>query len=173
MSEPGPRPDWDHYLMSMAMAVRARANCLGNRVGALIALEHRTVSTGYNGTPTDMPNCDEGGCERCAQRERFAAGEAYDVCICVHAEQNALLATARFGIPVDGGTMYSTLRPCFGCTKEMLQAGIVAVRYLHDWQYPDEQLRREYERLQARFPGGVKQVVIDDPDADWALSRGR
>ncbi len=69
MSQPRPRPDWDTYLMSMAMAVRARANCLGNRVGALIALDRRTVSTGYNGTPTDMPNCDEGGCERCAQRD--------------------------------------------------------------------------------------------------------
>ena len=24
------RPDWDEYYMSIAMAVRARANCMGN-----------------------------------------------------------------------------------------------------------------------------------------------
>ena len=52
------------------------------------------------------------------------SGTGYDLCICVHAEQNALLAAARFGIAVEGSTMYTTMRPCFGCTKELLQAGV-------------------------------------------------
>ena len=49
-----------------------------------------------------MTNCDEGGCERCANPDRYKSGTAYDICICVHAEQNALLAAARFGIAVEG-----------------------------------------------------------------------
>ena len=49
--------------MGIALAVRSRANCTGNRVGAVIALKSRIVSTGYNGTPSGMPNCDEGGCD--------------------------------------------------------------------------------------------------------------
>ena len=116
------RPNVDQYMMGIAEAVKARANCRGSRVGALLVLEGRIVSTGYNGTPSDMTNCDEGGCERCSNPGRYESGTAYDICICVHAEQNALLAAARFGIAVEGAILYSTMRPCFGCTKELLQA---------------------------------------------------
>jgi dCMP deaminase len=88
----------------------------------------------------------------------------------VHAEQNALLAAARFGIPVEGAVLYSTMRPCFGCTKEMLQAKIQAVYFLHDWAHPDADKQSEYTRLQARFPDGIKRIALDDPDAAWAVS---
>ena len=107
---PDIRPTPDDYFMTIAMAVRRRANCLGNRVGAVIVIDRRIVSTGYNGTPTGLPNCLDGGCHRCSQREHYPTGTGYDLCICVHAEQNALLAAARFGIAVAGGTLYSTLR---------------------------------------------------------------
>jgi dCMP deaminase len=166
----GVRPDVDEYMMGIALSVRARANCLGNRIGALVVKDGRIVSTGYNGTPYDMPNCDEGGCERCNHRDRYESGTGYDLCICVHAEQNALLAAARFGIACEGGIMYTSQRPCFGCTKELLQAKIVGVRYLHEWRYPDDAVRAQYDRVQARFPEGVKPVRIDDPDAEWAVS---
>jgi dCMP deaminase len=91
----------------------------------------------------------------------------------VHAEQNALLAAARFGIAVEGGTLYTTMRPCFGCTKEMLQARIREVYYLHDWVYPDPAKHAQYERLQARFPGGVHRLELPDSDAAWAVSTRR
>lgn len=158
--------------MGIAMAVRERANCLGSRVGAVLAVQDRVVATGYNGTPEDMTNCDEGGCERCANRgKKYASGTGYDVCICVHAEQNALLSAARFGIPVEGAVIYTTMRPCFGCTKELLQAKVKAVYYLHDWAHPEEPLQAQYERLQARFPDGVRQVEMDDPRKNWAHGR--
>ena|SRR5579872_1325973 len=122
------------YFMNIAMAVRLRANCKGNRVGAIIVLDNRIISTGYNGTPENMPNCLDGGCYRCANRDKaYKSGEAYDLCICVHAEQNAILAAARFGISTAGSTMYTTMRPCFGCAKEMLQAQVRSVYYLHEW----------------------------------------
>jgi dCMP deaminase len=163
----------DDYFMGIAMAVRRRANCLGNRVGAIIVQAGRIISTGYNGTPEGMPNCLDGGCHRCSRREEYPAGTGYDLCICVHAEQNALLAAARFGIGVEGATMYTTMRPCFGCSKELLQAKISTVRYIHDWSHPDLAKRTEYERIQARFPGGVSIAAIDDPQADWAVSSRR
>ena len=65
------RPDFDPYFMGLAMAVRARANCLGSRVGAVIVKDWRVLSTGYNGTPSKMKNCLDGGCERCAHPERY------------------------------------------------------------------------------------------------------
>jgi len=168
-----PRPDMDHYMMGIAIAVRSRANCLGSKVGALIAVDRRIVSTGYNGTPSGMRNCDQGGCDRCADPRRFPPGTAYDVCICVHAEQNALLAAARFGIPVAGATIYTTLRPCFGCFKELLQAQVEAVRYLHEWAPRDPSLRNEYERLVSAFVSGVQQVTVEDPDRAWAMASAR
>lgn len=162
----------ERYFMGIAMAVRERANCHGNRVGAVIIREGRIISTGYNGTPEGMTNCLEGGCYRCANREQFPSGTGYDQCICVHAEQNALLAAARFGIAVDGATIYSTMQPCFGCLKEMLQAKIISVRYLHPWA-PLPQGAAQYELLQKRFLSGVNQLVVDDPRATWAVSAQR
>jgi dCMP deaminase len=167
------RPDRIDYYMHIAMAVRRRANCIGNRVGALLVRNDRIISTGYNGTPEGTRNCDEGGCERCAQRERYRGAQGYDVCICVHAEQNALISAARFGIPVEGASIYTTMRPCFGCTKELLQARIFAVYYLHEWRHPDAELWEQYKLLQGRFAGGVTRVNIADPDAAWAVSRMR
>ncbi|MCC7365171.1 MAG: dCMP deaminase family protein [Dehalococcoidia bacterium] len=164
------RPSMDEYFMQIAFAVRARANCRGQRVGALIVKDARIIATGYNGTPSNMQNCEEGGCYRCANREQFPSGAGYDLCICVHAEQNAILAAARFGIATEGAVMYTTTRPCFGCTKELLQSRIVAVYYLHDWEHPNPDVAREYDKIQARFEGGVKRLPVPDPDAHWATA---
>lgn len=167
------RPDRPEYYMGIAMAVRARANCLGNRVGAILVLDDRIISTGYNGTPSGMVNCDDGGCERCADRGTWGAAAGYDVCICVHAEQNALIAAARFGIAVAGSHLYTTMQPCFGCAKELLQAQVQSVRYLHAWEPSNPELLRQYRLLLARFPEGVKPIAMADPDAAWAVSRLR
>ena len=97
----------------------------------------------------------------------------YDLCICVHAEQTTLLAAARFGISTEGATMYSTMRPCFGCTKEILQASIRAVYYLHDWVYPDSKRQASYDELQSFVPGGVTQLQMEVSHAVWAVSNLR
>jgi dCMP deaminase len=165
------RPEQHDYFMGIAMAVRKRENCLGSRIGAVIVVKGRIVSTGYNGTPENMPNCLDGGCHRCANREKYVSGTGYDLCICVHAEQNAIISAARFGIAIEGSTVYSTMRPCFGCTKEMLQAKVTAVYYLHDWNHPDPVHKAEYERLQTAFSGGIRRVEIQDPEAAWAVGR--
>jgi dCMP deaminase len=66
--------------------------------------------------------------------------------------------------------MYSTMRPCFGCTKEILQASVRAVYYLHDWVYPEAERQAGYEELQSFMPGGVNAVALADPEASWAVS---
>ncbi len=159
--------------MGIALAVRAGANCHGSKVGAVIVRDDRIVSTGYNGTAEGLPNCEEGGCDRCANRgEAYTSGEAYDLCICVHAEQNAILSAARFGTPIEGTDVYTTLRPCFNCTKELVQAKVRSVRYMDDWNHPREDVRAEYERLQG-FIRLVSKVEMADPDATWARPDSR
>ncbi len=160
--------DRHHYYMNIAVAVRKKANCLGRKVGALLVQDNRIISTGYNGTPSGMVNCTDGGCVRCKNRELFRASVGYDVCVCVHAEQNAVLSAARFGIAVENSIAYSTMRPCFDCSKALLQAKIKSVYYLHDWMHPLEELQAQYMLIQNAFEGGVHQIDMADPDEDWA-----
>lgn len=164
------RVDQDTYYMQIAMAVRERADCIGQKVGAVIVFKNRIISTGYNGTPAGMKNCSDGGCNRCAKRgQEYKPGTAYDLCICVHAEQNALLSAARFGISVEGATIYTTTQPCFGCLKEMLQAGIDTVYFRNLWTADRSQLQeQQYKALQNKFEGRVHRLDIPDPREAWA-----
>lgn len=158
----------DEYYMNIAFAVRKRAKCKGRRVGAVIVKDDRIISTGFNGTPSGMTNCLDGGCVRCNSPEKFRPGVGYDLCICVHAEQNAVLSAARFGIAIEGSVVYTTLRPCFNCSKAMLQTKVDTIIYLRDWVPPDKLIAAQYLELQKQFPGGVKALSMDDPDYAWA-----
>lgn len=113
------------YYMKIAYAVSDRANCIKRKVGAVIVREDRIIATGVNGTPEGQPNCLEGGCHRCT------SGESH--CICVHAEMNAILSAARFGVPLQGATLYTTTRPCFDCTKAILQLKLSHCFYKEEW----------------------------------------
>jgi dCMP deaminase len=155
----------DRYYMKIAEAVRGSAddndpnrdgaNCWGSKVGAVVvlgggALGRRVVSTGYNGTPSGFKNCLDGGCVRCERRrdDPSAGGIGLDRCVCVHAEQNALLSAARFGISVEGATIYSTLSPCFGCLKESIQAGIGRIVYLNEYNaHYEPEIQDQYDAL--------------------------
>jgi len=154
---------WDHYYMQVAETVRTRANCLGAKVGAVLVVGNRIISTGFNGTPAGFENCQDGGCVRCRDRRLGEIGRAneasekalakkgskqLDLCICVHAEANALLSGARFGNRTEGGTLYTTHAPCFACLKEAIQAGIERLVYLRPWN-PSESpsLKRQYAQL--------------------------
>ena len=154
--------------MGIAIAVREKANCKGRRVGAVMVKNNRIISTGYNGTPSGMTNCLEGGCHRCKHPEKFESGTGYDLCICVHAEQNTVLTAARFGIETEGSTVYTTLRPCFNCTKAMLQAQVYKVVFLKNWKHPNENIYEQYQDLQDHFPQGVQQIEMEDPRFEWA-----
>jgi dCMP deaminase len=160
---------WDHYYMQVAETIETRANCWGTAVGAVLVVHNRIVSTGFNGTPEGFPNCRDGGCERCRQRELVgegrlsevtdplfrSKGKHLDVCICVHAEANALLSACRYGVRTDGATLYATYRPCFSCLKEMIQAGVQRVVYLNPWDQSDTAVMRQQYQLLAQHLRGA------------------
>jgi len=136
------RPSWDQYFMSIAKVVATRGNCSRRQVAALIVMDHRIVSTGYNGTPEGIRNCFAGGCARCAGTA--PSGTGLDECICVHAEQNAICQAARHGIRVCGGMMYVTISPCLTCAKLIVSAGIREVIYGGEYAF-NEQTRALFE----------------------------
>jgi dCMP deaminase len=126
------RPGWDEYFMSIARVVASRSNCVKRKVAAVITVDRRIISTGYNGTPRGVRNCNEGGCPRC---NAFAeGGTRLDECLCSHGEENAITQAAYHGVSVRGGTLYTTLSPCLTCTKMTINAGIVEVVY--NAEYP-------------------------------------
>jgi len=152
------RPGWDEYYLAIARAVAARSNCLRRHVGAVIVVEKAIIATGYNGTPLGVRNCSDGACPRCASQA--APGQGYDACICVHAEQNAIVLAARHGNATSGGTLYTTLRPCFGCAKEAIQAGIREVVFAEGEAYAEE-LEEVYRRLIEESGLGFRQFGPD------------
>ena len=151
------RPDWDDYYMQIARAVATRSNCVRRRVGAVIVVERAIISTGYNGTPLGVLNCCEGGCPRC--HSDAAPGEGYDTCLCVHAEQNAIVFAARHGNATNGGVLYTTLRPCFGCAKEAIQAGLRQIVFAEPMVY-DAELEALYQRLVSESGVGLRQHAV-------------
>jgi dCMP deaminase len=154
------RPSWDEYFMRIAHEAARRSNCIRRQVGAIIVKDRAIISTGYNGTPMGVRNCCDGGCLRC--QSEAEPGEGYDTCICVHAEENAIVLAARHGTATDGSTLYSTLRPCFGCIKSAIQAGIKEVVYDGDFAYPSE-LESVYSSLVLEAGIRVRQYGLPRP----------
>ena len=58
------RPSWDQYFMQLASLAAQRSNCMKRRVGCVLVRDKRVISTGYNGTPRNLTNCNDGGCKR-------------------------------------------------------------------------------------------------------------
>lgn len=123
------RLSWDEYFMQIAESAQARSNCIRNSVGAVIVKEKRIIATGYNGTPAGIINCIDGGCKRCSDRHAniLKINERKDLCICVHAELNAILQSAYHGASTKGATLYCTIAPCLQCAKAIINAGIKEV----------------------------------------------
>ncbi len=123
----------DQTFLRCANVISKESYCVSEKVGCLIVLDNRIVSVGYNGTPSGYTNCNEKF--EGTGRVHTEWSQKYEI----HAEMNALLYAAKNGISVDGATLYSTLRPCWQCSKNMIQAGVEKVVYAE-----------EYERLQSK-----------------------
>ena len=132
------RPGWDEYFMEIAHVVSLRSNCVKRRVAAVITLDRRIISTGYNGTPRGVRNCNEGGCPRCNELARSGAG--LGDCLCSHGEENAITQAAYHGVSVKGATLYSTYCPCLLCTKMIINAGIAEVVFHAEYPMGDASL---------------------------------
>jgi dCMP deaminase len=124
------RPSWDSYFMSLASLAAQRSNCMKRRVGAVVVRDRRVVSTGYNGTPRGLQNCGEGGCSRCNSGE--GSGVALATCLCIHAEENALLEAGRERL-THGAVLYCDTCPCLTCSIKIVQVGIREVVYRYGY----------------------------------------
>ena len=127
------RPSWDEYFMTITREVAKRSTCLRRKVGAILVCDKRILATGYNGAPRGIEHCATRGCLR--EANNVPSGERHELCRGLHAEMNALLQAAQYGIKAQGATLYSTTYPCSLCAKMLINCGVVRVVAGSD--YPD------------------------------------
>jgi len=113
------RVDWHTYFMNIARQAATRSTCDRKHVGAVIVRDKTILSTGYNGSIRGMPHCDDIG--HLMENDHCVAT--------VHAEANAIIQAAKNGVGIEGGEIYTTASPCWGCFKLIANAGIQAIFY--------------------------------------------
>lgn len=134
------RPTWDEYFINLCQAVAERGTCDRGQSGCVIVKGKRILTTGYVGSPSGMPHCDDAG--HLMHKVINDDGTISQHCIrTTHAEQNALVQAAKFGISVDGATLYCKMEPCFVCAKMITSVGIK--RVVCQRQYHGAKLTRE------------------------------
>jgi dCMP deaminase len=129
-----PRPVWDAYFIEIVKVAASRSTCLRRSVGALLVKDNRILASGYNGVPKSLPHCDKVGCLR--EKLKVPSGERHEICRGLHAEQNAIIQAALYGVPISGSTLYCTNKPCSICTKMLINAEIERIVYLEDYSDP-------------------------------------
>ncbi|QLC60229.1 deoxycytidylate deaminase [Treponema phagedenis] len=126
LTEEYKRPTWDEYFMEVCHAIAKRATCDRGRSGCVIARDNQILVTGYVGSPTGLPHCDEVGHQ--LKKMQHEDGSITQHCVrTVHAEQNAICQAARRGIAINGATLYCKMTPCRTCAMLIINCGIVRV----------------------------------------------
>jgi dCMP deaminase len=69
-------------------------------------------------------------------RDNIESGTRHELCRGVHAEQNAVIQAAYFGVSIKGASIYTTNYPCSLCTKILINAGISEIIYKDDYIDP-------------------------------------
>lgn len=118
------RISWEQYFLAQARLVALRSTCTRLMVGAVIVRENRIIASGYNGSVADGDHCVDDGCY-------VVEGHCVRT---VHAEANALLQCAKFGVATNKTDLYVTHFPCLQCCKQIIQAGVTHVFYEEDYR---------------------------------------
>ena len=148
------RIPWDQYFMLQAVLLSLRSTCTRLSVGAILVRDQRMIDGGYNGSVSGDKHCIDDGCY-------MVDGHCLRT---IHAEMNAVLQCAKFGIPTDGAELYVTDFPCLQCTKMLLQAGVKKIHYLRN--YNNDSYALELLKLKEV---ALEQVKLDKEYIDTAL----
>lgn len=117
------RLSWDQYFMAQSHLLANRSTCTRLAVGATIVRDRRIIAGGYNGSTSGGVHCTDVGCY-------VVDGHCVRT---IHAEMNAILQCAKFGVPTQGAEIYVTHFPCLSCSKAIIQAGIKKIYYANPY----------------------------------------
>lgn len=115
----------DNAMLSTAFIMSKRSTCQRAQIGAVISVDNRIISIGYNGAPSGTSHCTPETCNVENPCTRT-----------VHAELNAILFAAKMGISTSDSTIYTTTQPCLNCSRAIINAGIKKVVYAMAYRDP-------------------------------------
>lgn len=142
--------------MEIAQVVSKRSTCVRRQIGAIVVKDKRILTTGYNGAPSGLPHCIELKCMR--DELGIASGTRHELCRALHAEQNAIMQAALYGVSTKGSTLYCTHQPCSLCAKAIINSGVKRVVFQGD--YPDDFALEMLEQAEIE----MVRFVLDSED---------
>lgn len=104
------------------------SKCVSQHVGAVIVKDGRIISTGYNGTPSGLPNCCDKFDKNAFNKYEHSKWSDDNE---IHAEMNALMFAVKYNVEVEGCDLYTTISPCNECLKNISMTGIKNIYYLY------------------------------------------
>lgn len=128
------KPRFLQLYMDIAERVAQMSYAVRLKVGAVVVLDDRILSMGYNGTPSGWDNT----CERRIDSSEVDRDSSTVTVIpnmlvtkpeVLHAEANALMKLARSTESGYGATLFCTHAPCMECAKMIYQVGIESVYF--------------------------------------------
>lgn len=119
------KENWKSFFLNLALCYASQSSCERLQVGAVIVKNKRVLSGGFNEAPSGLPftmgqaicNALGNGCQKT-----------------LHAEENAIINAARYGVAIDGADMYCTHLPFQRCFGKVINAGIRRVFYKHEYR---------------------------------------
>lgn len=148
------RPNWDRYFLDLCEAVSKRATCNRGKCGCVIVKDKRIMTTGYVGAPAGLPHCDEIGHDM--RKVVDYDGNISQHCVrTLHAEQNAILQAARFGISLEGTTLFCKMTPCRTCAMMIINAGIKRV-------VCEKRYHSDSDTLELFREAGIELVIMNN-----------
>jgi dCMP deaminase len=158
--------------MLLAKMVSVRSTCNSRKIGAVIVRNNRILATGYNGAVHGAPHCTDKGPDFCFRRTVGAHdGEKYNYCVSSHAEVNAVDQAARFGIPLEGASVYCTLEPCNWCFKQLIQAGVKEIYYERPYDSKNKEFDRHWRKTMESHEGitRIEMVKVSQEAVDQVI----
>jgi dCMP deaminase len=142
--------------MQIAHVVSRRSTCVRRQIGAIVVKDKRILTTGYNGAPSGLEHCVELGCMR--DELGIESGTRHELCRALHAEQNAIMQAALYGVSTKDSTLYCTHQPCSLCAKAIINSGVRRVVFQGD--YPDKFALKMLEQAEVE----MVRFVLDPED---------
>ena len=123
----------DKNFLNIAYEVATGSKCVSRHTWAVIVMDNRILSTGYNWTPAWYTNCNNHWNNKYT-KDHHDWSYKYEI----HAEMNAIVWAARNWIKIEWATLYSTYEPCFDCTRAAIAAWLKKIVYRekykhHEW----------------------------------------
>ena len=134
----------DEVFMRMCQEFSSLSKCVSWKVACLIVKDNRIISSGVNGTVPGTKNCDQIFNKNKFDRETHKKFSDENE---IHAEMNAIMYAAKYGISIDGAVAYCNVEPCIHCCKNLSVTGITRIVYNKKYDRFDNVYRKQRDKF--------------------------